>query len=38
MTADGSAAVLGEGIVKDPELPSWLQPPKVGNSYGESVN
>ena len=40
--ADGSAAVLGEGKVKEPELPSWLQPPKVGGGpaggYGVRVN
>lgn len=35
---DGSAPVMGEGQVKEPELPSWLQPPKVGGGYGVSVN
>ena len=27
---DGSEQVVGEGAVKQPELPSWLQPPPVG--------
>lgn len=41
--ADGSPIVLGEGEVKEPELPSWLQPPKVGGAggaggYGVTVN
>ncbi len=35
--ADGGATVLGEGKVKEPELPSWLQPPKVGGGYGVSA-
>ena len=27
--ADGSERVYGEGTAKPPELPSWLQPPKI---------
>ena len=37
--ADGSEVVLGEAVKqKEPELPSWLQPPKVGGGYGVSVS
>ena len=32
--ADGGEAVIGEGVAKVPELPSWLQSPKVGNGNG----